>query len=143
MLLNSPPVKLNPPPPCEINQANLQDMFGHSGFLRCQECSNTCWPCLSRPRAPAKEDAERQGNKKKLPHQVAKYFVGLCHKYVLPVMDVSQIHDWIHDWNCKIMTGGLILINNARGGSQNHVRALDACAQEHVGFQNSSSRNQQ
>ena len=42
--------------------------------------------------------------------------------YVLPVMDVMQIHDWIHDWNCKFMTGGLILINKPRGGaSQNHI----------------------
>ena len=29
--------------------------------------------------------------------------------YVLPVMDALKIHDWIHDWFCKFMTGWLIL----------------------------------
>ena len=43
--------------------------------------------------------------------------------YVLPVMDVLQIHDWTHDWNCKFMTGGLILINKPRGG----IRPLKEC----------------
>ena len=52
----------NPPPPCEINQESSQDMLGHLGLLRWQESSKKCWPCLSRPRAPAKEDAERQGH---------------------------------------------------------------------------------
>ena len=37
--------------------------------------------------------------------------------YVLPVMDVLQIHDWIHDWSWQFMTGGLILINKPRGGN--------------------------
>ena len=45
--------------------------------------------------------------------------------YVLPVMDVSQIHDWIHDWNCEFMTGGLILINLAQGGWGSHPDALN------------------
>ena len=36
--------------------------------------------------------------------------------YVPPVMDVWQIHDWIHDWYCDFMTGGSILINLRRGG---------------------------
>ena len=36
--------------------------------------------------------------------------------YAPPVMDVLQIHDWIHDWNCEVMIGGLILINRPQGG---------------------------
>ena len=116
MLLNSPLVKLNPPPPCEINQDNFQDMLGHLDLPGWEECSKKCWPCLERPRAPAKEDAERQGNQKKSCH--SKLPDTLCRSLamcVLPVMDVLQIHDWIHDWNCKFMTGGLILINKDRG----------------------------
>ena len=63
----------------EINQENFQDVLGHLGHLGCEECSKKCWPCLSRPFAPAKEDAEHQGNQKKLSHQVAAYFVSLSH----------------------------------------------------------------
>ena len=31
--------------------------------------------------------------------------------YVLPVTNVSQIRDWIRDWNCEVMTGGLIQVH--------------------------------
>ena len=61
-----------------------------------------------------KNDAK--GIKKKIGHQVTRYFVSLW-QCVPPVMDVSRIHDWMHDRFCKIMTGGLILINKPRGGS--------------------------
>ena len=36
-----------------------------------------------------------------------------------------KIHDWIHDWNCEFMTGGLILINLAQGGWGSHSDALN------------------
>ena len=94
MLLDSPLVKPNPPPPCEINQENFQDMLGHLGLPGWEECSKKCWPCLERPRAPAKEDAERQGDQKKLSHQVVRYFVGLW-----PCMFYQS---WM---SCKSMTG--------------------------------------
>ena len=116
MLLNSPLVKLNPPPPCEINQDNFQDMLGHLDLPGWEECSKKCWPCLERPRAPAKEDAERQGDQKKIVTPSCQVLCRSLAMYVLPVMDVLQIHDWTHDWICKFMTGALILINKPRGG---------------------------
>ena len=116
MLLNSPLVKPNPPPPCEINQENFQDMLGHLDLPGWEECSKKCWPCLERPRAPAKEDAERQGDQKKIVTPSCQVLCRSLAMYVLPVMDVLQIHDWTHDWICKFMTGALILINKPRGG---------------------------
>ncbi len=102
--------------PSETNQVIFQDARGHLYFLRWQECSKKCWPWLSRPRAIAEEDAERRGNQKKNVTPSCQILcVGLW-QCVLPVLDVVQIHDWIHDWNCKFMTGGLILINKRRAG---------------------------
>ena len=102
--------------PCETNQDNFQDMLGHLGLFGRQECSKKCWPCLERPRAPAKEDAERQGDQKKIVTPSCQVLCRSLAMYVLPVMDVLQIHDWTHDWICKFMTGALILINKPRGG---------------------------
>ena len=41
--------------------------------------------------------------------------------HVLPIMDVSQIHDWIHDWYCEFMIVALRPINFAQGGCQKYV----------------------
>ena len=92
-------------------------MLGHLGHLRWHESSKKCWPCLSRPRAPAKEDAERQGNQKQnLPHHVAKYFVSLwpyplyqswiVQKSMIGFMIGSAI-SWLVGWSWLINHGGV------------------------------------
>ena len=65
--------------------------------------------------------------KKKMLHQAGTHSGIFCTPSVLPIMDGSGIHDWIHDWNLDFMIAGLMLIN------KNKPRGVPQFTREPIG----------